>query len=71
MTNHLCPRCRRPLTGRINLTPGSVSVCGHCRGFLEFSQDGLRSLMPGDLERLPEETRWQLLKTRAELRPPS
>ena len=68
MTNHLCPRCRRPLTGRLSTALGSVSVCSHCMGFLEFAQDGLRSLLPGDLDRLSEETRWQLLKTRAELR---
>lgn len=71
MTNHLCPRCGRPLTGRLNTALGSVSVCGHCLGFLEFAKDGLRSLLPGDLDRLSEETRWQLLKTRAELRNPS
>lgn len=67
MANHSCPRCRRPL-GRRATTLGSVSVCSQCFGFLELSNDGLRSLQPGDLERLPEDTRWQLLKTRAELR---
>ena len=68
MTNHQCPRCRRPLASRVSTSPGSVSVCGHCFGFLEFAADGFRSLVPGDLERLPEEARWHLLKTRAELR---
>jgi hypothetical protein len=68
MTNHLCPRCRRPLASRISTALGSVSVCSHCFGFLEYAADGFRSLVPGDLERLPEESRWELLRTRAELR---
>lgn len=71
MTNHQCPRCRRPLASRVSTALGSVSVCGHCLGFLEYAKEGFRSLMPGDLDRLPEETRWMLLKTRAELRNPS
>jgi len=64
-----CPRCRRPLTAPIRLQPGGFTVCGHCLGFLQIAAGGPRSLLPGDLDHVPEETRWMLLKQRAELRP--
>jgi hypothetical protein len=68
MSQDQCPRCSRPLVPSPGLTHGAFRVCGHCCGFLEAMRDGFRSLMPGDLEKLPEDTRWMLLKARAELR---
>ncbi len=72
MTHAICPRCTRPLQSAVDIPAGSsLRVCPYCRGFLQASADGFRSLTPGDLERLPEEARWQLLRARAELRAPS
>lgn len=68
MSQDQCPRCRRPLVHSPTLVHGGYRVCSHCCGFLESLQDGFRSLMPGDLEKLPEETRWWLLRARAEIR---
>jgi hypothetical protein len=68
MSQVQCPRCSRPLVESGRLQHGGFRVCAHCCGFLEAMHDGFRSLMPGDLEKLPEETRWQLLRARAELR---
>lgn len=64
-----CPRCRKPLAATVSTSPGSYAVCTHCLGFLEFTEVGPRSFLPGDLDRLDEDLRWQLLRQRAELRP--
>lgn len=64
-----CPRCKRALADQPKLHAGGFGVCQHCLGFLQFVSSGPRSLLPGDLDAVPEETRWLLLRARAELRP--
>ena len=71
MPEYRCPRCNRPLLASPlkNVDLGAMSVCSHCLAFLERMAGGsVRSLMPGDLERLDEDLRWQLLRARAEYR---
>lgn len=54
----------------MNLDHGAVRVCSHCGSFLEPTGEGsgYRTLLPSDLERIPEELRWELLRARAEVK---
>ena len=65
-----CPRCNRSPNDGPSRDLGGLSVCAHCGAFLEPTGEGsgYRTLLPSDLEKVPEELRWQLLRARAEVK---